>query len=44
MELPESVVIIESFLRDGLQHEETFMKTEAKIYFAEAFMDAGLAL
>jgi len=42
MNLPQSVFIIECFLRDGLQHEENFVKTEAKIYFAEAFMDLGI--
>jgi hydroxymethylglutaryl-CoA lyase len=42
MNLPESVIIIECFLRDGLQHEEHFVKTEAKKFFAEAFMDSGI--
>jgi len=42
MNLPESAFVIECFLRDGLQHEEHCVKTEAKIYFAEAFMNAGI--
>lgn len=42
MNLSESAFIIECFLRDGLQHEEHFIETEAKIYFAEAFIIAGI--
>lgn len=41
MQLPKAVAIGEVSVRDGLQHEETFIPTETKIYLIEALADAG---
>lgn len=35
------VVLCECFARDGLQHEERFVSTDAKVALLEAFADAG---
>lgn len=38
---PKSVQLTETLLRDGLQHEEHFIPTEAKIYLIDAIVEAG---
>lgn len=39
--LPKSVDVIDVTLRDGFQHEEIFVPTEAKLWIAERLMNAG---
>ena len=39
--LPGKVDIIDVTLRDGFQHEEMFVPTEAKLWIAERLMEAG---
>ncbi len=39
--MPKKVVIGDITIRDGFQHEEKFISTEAKIYYAEQLIFAG---
>ena len=39
--LPEKVEMLELLLRDGLQHADTAIQTEAKLWYAEYFLRAG---
>jgi len=39
--MPKKVVIGDITIRDGFQHEEKFISTEAKIYYAEQIIFAG---
>ncbi|MBC8391972.1 MAG: hypothetical protein H8E17_05330 [Deltaproteobacteria bacterium] len=39
--LPEKVDMLELLLRDGLQHADTEIQTEAKLWYAEYFLRAG---
>lgn len=39
--LPDEVVMLELLLRDGLQHAETTVPTDAKVWYAEHFVRAG---
>ncbi|MFC1895324.1 hypothetical protein ACFL0Q_01490 [Thermodesulfobacteriota bacterium] len=39
--LPEKVEMLELLLRDGLQHAETVIPTEAKVWYAEYLIRAG---
>ena len=39
--LPEKVDMLELLLRDGLQHAETAIQTDAKLWYAEYFLRAG---
>lgn len=39
--LPDEVVMLELLLRDGLQHAETTIPTDAKVWYAEHFVRAG---
>lgn len=41
MKLPERVFLCELSMRDGLQNEEIFIPTETKIFFINAFSEAG---
>src|SRR5262249_18968687 len=41
MTLPRSVVLCECFARDGLQNEERFVPTDAKVRFIDAATEAG---
>jgi hydroxymethylglutaryl-CoA lyase len=43
MALPAWVVLCECFARDGLQNEEAFVPTDAKVRFIDAATDAGFA-
>lgn len=38
---PKKVVIGDISIRDGLQHEEKFVSTDAKVYYAEQLILAG---
>ena len=40
-EFPSRVDVIDVTLRDGIQHEEIFVPTEAKLWIAEKLIDAG---
>ena len=42
MEFPDSVMIEEQGLRDGLQSEKTFVPTEKKLALIDALVDAGV--
>ena len=42
MERTRKIDIIDVTLRDGLQHEESFVKTEAKLWIANKLIDAGV--
>ena len=39
--LPDEIVMLELLLRDGLQHAETTVPTDAKVWYAEHFVRAG---
>jgi hydroxymethylglutaryl-CoA lyase len=39
--IPEKVEMLELLLRDGLQHAERAIQTEAKLWYAEYFIKAG---
>lgn len=39
--LPDEVLMLELLLRDGLQHAETTIPTDAKVWYAEHFVRAG---
>jgi hydroxymethylglutaryl-CoA lyase len=39
--LPEKVDMLELLLRDGLQHADTAIQTDAKLWYAEHFLRAG---
>ncbi len=39
--MPSHIDIIDVTLRDGIQNEETFVKTEAKLWIANQLIDAG---
>lgn len=39
--LPKKVEIWDVTLRDGFQHEEMFVPTEAKLWIAERLIEAG---
>ena len=39
--LPEKVEFLELLLRDGMQHAETTIQTETKLWYAEYFLRAG---
>jgi hydroxymethylglutaryl-CoA lyase len=39
--IPEKVEMLELLLRDGLQHAERAIQTEAKLWYAEYFVKAG---
>lgn len=39
--IPEKVEMLELLLRDGLQHAERAIQTEAKLWYAEYFLKAG---
>lgn len=39
--LPDEVVMLELLLRDGLQHAERTIATDAKVWYAEHFVRAG---
>ena len=41
MNLPEDIRIIDVTLRDGLQNQETFVKTDSKLYIANKLIEAG---
>lgn len=41
MNLPERVFLCELSMRDGIQNEEIFIPTETKIFFINAFSEAG---
>ena len=41
IKLPDSVDIIDVTLRDGFQHEEIFVPTEAKLWIADRLIAAG---
>lgn len=41
MNLPKKVEIWDVTLRDGFQHEEMFVPTEAKLWIAERLIEAG---
>lgn len=41
LSLPSELNIIDVTLRDGIQNEETFVKTEAKLWIANQLIDAG---
>ena len=40
-QIPEKVVMLELLLRDGMQHAEKVIQTEAKVWYAEQFIRAG---
>ena len=42
MKLPKKVEVMDVTLRDGFQHEEMFVPTEAKLWIANKLIDAGL--
>ncbi len=42
MKYPKKVQIGDITIRDGLQHEEKFISTEAKVYYAEQLILAGV--
>ena len=39
---PKKVVVGDISIRDGLQHEERFISTDAKVYYAEQLILAGV--
>ena len=39
--LPKKIDILDVTLRDGLQHEEIFVPTDAKLWIAGKLIDAG---
>ena len=39
---PKKVIIGDISIRDGLQHEERFISTDAKVYYAEQLILAGV--
>ena len=39
--LPKKIAILDVTLRDGLQHEEIFVPTDAKLWIAGKLIDAG---
>ena len=41
MEYPKKVILGDITVRDGLQHEEKFISTDAKVYYAEQLILAG---
>ena len=41
MKLPKKVEVMDVTLRDGFQHEEMFVPTEAKLWIANKLIDAG---
>ncbi|MDR2007315.1 MAG: hypothetical protein LBP78_08775, partial [Acidaminococcales bacterium] len=41
MEYPKKVILGDITVRDGLQHEEKFISTDAKVYYAEQLVLAG---
>lgn len=41
MNLPKQVHVLDVTLRDGIQHEEMFVPTEAKLWIANKLIDAG---
>lgn len=42
MKLPKKVEVMDVTLRDGFQHEEMFVPTEAKLWIANKLIDAGI--
>ena len=42
MNFPKKVVVGDITIRDGLQHEEKFISTDAKVYYAEQLILAGV--
>jgi hydroxymethylglutaryl-CoA lyase len=42
LQIPNKVDIIDVTLRDGFQHEEKFIPTDAKLYIANKLIDAGV--
>ena len=41
MNIPDKIDVLDVTIRDGIQHEEIFVPTEAKIWIANKLVDAG---